>query len=247
MSSISSPDHTKKRKADGNNAAGGVSFVGPDHQGEGLARELMSAMHELLDQNRSMETKIDRMEGEVKSLRKKCDTMERSLQSMDDNAMKKLSSLEADSSAFRDHADCVEKRQKYHEIILQNQKWEYAAPFPSNAANNLTVKRFLGSVESATCDMRYGKSDGTISIVGGAGLDDDAAFLPHWMEFATALEEYQYALQCLPGGTETGLNIGGVEFQNEFSFYCPMLLNRLTSRALACAVIDSGEMVSNLL
>ena len=48
--------------------------------------------------------------------------------------------------------------------------------------------------------MRYGQCDGNVILSTGGGLVDyDAAFLPHWKEFANALEEYQYALNCLHG------------------------------------------------
>ena len=39
----------------------------------------------------------------------------------------------------------------------------------------------------------------------------DGAFLPHWKEFADALEEYQYALKCLPKDSASRLSLAYVE------------------------------------
>ena len=92
--------------------------------------------------------------------------------------------------------DDVENKQKYNEVLLKNQKWEYSAP----VSNNRRVKPFLDDIKENTCDMRYGESNGRV-WVDGHRLAHDGTFLPHWREFANALEEYQYALKCLPEET----------------------------------------------
>ena len=78
-------EHAKKRRVD--SGGGAPLSAGRDGGGDdGLARELMSMMNKLLDQNRSMENKIDTMGVEMKemkddmnTLRNKCDTMEKSV------------------------------------------------------------------------------------------------------------------------------------------------------------------------
>lgn len=123
-------DHSKKRKADG---GGATSAVGQD--GDGLSRELMSAMNQLLDQNRLQMAGMDRIEGEMKSikdeiknLRDKCDTMEKSLQSAMDSRFDDVDTRFDDAEdKFRD----VHNKQKYHEVLIKNQRWTYSAPFPN--------------------------------------------------------------------------------------------------------------------
>ena len=70
--SSSTDDHAKKRRIDDGGAASSTEGVSRDG---GLAPELMSVLNKLLDQNRSMENKLDRMEGEVKSLRDEVKSM----------------------------------------------------------------------------------------------------------------------------------------------------------------------------
>ena len=77
--------------------------------------------------------KIDRMGGEIKSLREKCDRI-----------------------------DDIENRQKYHEVLLKNQKWNYSADHETDpdVADNSREKQLLDDIKEMTCNMRYGKFDG---------------------------------------------------------------------------------------
>ena len=75
----------------------------------GLA-QMMSAMNQLLDQNRLQMAEMKSMRVEIATLRDKCDAMEKSLQSAMD-------------SRFND----VDNKLQYHEVLLKNQKWDYSA------------------------------------------------------------------------------------------------------------------------
>jgi len=55
------------------------------------------------------------------------------------------------------------------------------------------AKVFLEQIKKCTEEMRFGQGDGLISIV--ADLPYNEAFLPHWQEFANALEQYHYHLK----------------------------------------------------
>lgn len=130
--------------------------------GQGPTQQLMSAMNQLLDQNRSMQKDIKSMSGEMKTmrgematmredmkddmknLRDKCDAMEKSLQSID--------SRFGDQIASR--FDDVENSLKYHEMLLQNQKWEYSAPYPHAAVDSEEEEDFLDNIKNETCNMR---------------------------------------------------------------------------------------------
>ena len=141
-------DHAKRRRVD--NGVGSALSAGPesdgasrgdDGQGENgfVARELMSMMNKLLDQNRSTERKMLEetkiMRGEMKSMQKeimqlrgKCDTMEKSLLSAMDSRFDDVDSRFDDAEdKFRD----VDNNQKY-QVLLKTQKWEYSAPYPNS-------------------------------------------------------------------------------------------------------------------
>jgi hypothetical protein len=191
-----------------------------------------SVLDKLLEQNRRMESKMDLLQAEIKCLREKCDVMARSMQAN-----------ETAASNFRDQTVLrlgdVENRQKYHEILLKNQKWEYSAPC-LGVARGSTVKRFLDQIKKATCNMRYGTCDGTISIqhcVIGVVLAYDERFLPHWKEFVNALKEYRYALNYLPKETECCLSLYNVEL--------PMPVLDLLSDALETTHFKSITLLGN--
>ena len=56
------------------------------------------------------------------------------------------------------------------------------------------VEGFLTQIKLATEEMRYGTVDGKVLI--NAEISYEEEFLPHWKEFANALEQYKYCLKC---------------------------------------------------
>ena len=186
-------DDGKKRRINYDGGAALSAGKGGREGGDGFA-QIMSAMNQLLDQNRlqmaemkSMADKIGSMEGEIKGMKQKCDVMEKSLSGFRNQSVSRF--------------DDVENRQKYHEILLKNQQWEYSAPDIEPAES--LEEDFLDDIKEETCNMRYGKCDGKVIIQSHSDdpIDYDTSFQPHWEEFADALAEYQYALKCLPEGT----------------------------------------------
>ena len=110
-------------------------------------------MNQLLDHSRSqmtimtnMQHEMKNIQGEMKHLREKCDMMERSLQTARVVVENSSSDISETASKFRDRVDSrfadVEDRQKYHEVLLKNQKWEYSAPlFPITSEVLLNIDR----------------------------------------------------------------------------------------------------------
>eukprot|EP00578_Thalassiosira_sp_NH16_P022219 CAMPEP_0181082820 /NCGR_PEP_ID=MMETSP1071-20121207/3825_1 /TAXON_ID=35127 /ORGANISM="Thalassiosira sp., Strain NH16" /LENGTH=489 /DNA_ID=CAMNT_0023164431 /DNA_START=39 /DNA_END=1508 /DNA_ORIENTATION=+ len=101
---------------------------------------------------------------------------------------------------------------KYHEALLKNQKWKYEdLPVYYDDPSD---HPFFATIKDLTCDMRYGRADGTIELINHDGSrydDDDEHFQSHWKQFTDALEEYQYALKCMPDEKDTRLNIYHLE------------------------------------
>ena len=209
MNNSSKGHDAKKRKAD--DGGGGVASM----EGEGLARELMSAMNQLLEQNRSQMAEMKSMRGDMKSIKDE------------------MKDMRSEVIHLRQKCDDAENRQKYHEVLLKNQKWQYSAPFPNADSQE---NRFLDRIKKITCDMRYGKCDGRVTIVGDL-TEYDHRFLPNWKEFANALEEYHYALKCLPKETTSHLVIGDVDL--------PKIVLGLLSNALESTQFKSIRLRGN--
>ena len=193
-------------------------------EGSGLlARELLSAMNQLLEQNRSQ------ME-EMKSIGSKMDKMGSKVDSMEG----KIDMMEVDMNSLKEKCDDAENRQRYHDVLLKNQRWEYSAPYPNVA--DAHEKRTLDKIKTQTCDMRYGKCGGTVQIMGH--LSYDAAILPHWMEFADALKQHQYALKCLPKETISMLNLYFMELPKTV---LDLLSNALESTHFKSLLLEENQ------
>ena len=119
-------------------------------------------------------------------------------------------------------------------MLLKSQKWEYSATYPAEVG--YPERNFLDQIKRETCNMRYGKGDGEVDVYGG-GLDYDAAFLPHWVEFADALAEHQHALKCLPKEAGSKFSLWSVEL--------PLKIRNLLANALESTHFTSLHLGSN--
>ena len=196
-------DAKKRRADDGGSvvAAAAAAVETPSSKDD----KLMSALHQLLDQNstqmamiKNMQGDITSMKGEITQLREKCDGMEKIMLS---------------------RFDGVDNKQKYHEVLMQNQKWNYSAPRPSQEYWNTIddadvgyVEEFLEQIKEETEGMRNGKDGYEIVIDPNNSVQYNQVFLSHWEEFANALEQYQYCLKCLSDdGNKSMLQLCNVE------------------------------------
>ena len=181
MNTTASKTINKKRK----NGDEEISLSAGQEKEDGLAHELKaikSVMKELLDHSHSqvasiqdeMKSTNDEVKGmrnNVKNIRDKCNAMEKSLQKIQNTN----SSLHETDTNFRDQMDSrfdnVENKQKYHELLLKNQKWEYSAPCLDGDSNlPPRSQHFLGQIKDKTCNMRHGTRDGTVALTLGAPL-----------------------------------------------------------------------------
>jgi len=227
-SNMSGRSDRKKRKIDDQ---GGTLGGGED----GRSTEeitLTKTMTEIINQNRdmlqmmkSMQEKQDRIETSMQGIEVRQGKMERSMQTMhkkqNTNTMKLLD--------VKSVLGTVDEKQKYHEILLKNQKWEYSANRPSaDYWNSLGEDDFdeaedlLKQMKEYTEEMRYsisiggGEREEDIEIDLDAVLPYNKEFLPHWKEFADALELYQYYLKFLPkDNRKKKLRLSDVELSDE--------------------------------
>ena len=170
--------------------------------GLGLAQQLMSAMTQLLDHSRTQQTELRELREEMKSMKGEISSMKDELKQMNEKM------------ATREGMNDVNRKQKYHEILLKNQKWEYPLDIPTDV--DFETKYFLSGLKRMTCDMRYGRCSGDI-FLSAPNTEDIFSYPKHWAEFINALREYQNALQSFPKEETPYLSISG-EFQFERSY-----------------------------
>ena len=218
-----SSDSKRRRVGEGGSSGGdGIPPVGGnDHQNDNTSvhrelSEMKSIMNDLMNQNRTQAENIssmlqmmqsqsrdinqltqanDTMQGDINRLTQKCHSIETSI--LDNSTA---------TSLLRTTCDRIEDKQKYHERLLQNQKWVYSAPRPSGEYwSSLDdedefdeVEDFLKQIQQCTEEMRYGTGNGEIEISTGIGIPYNEEFLPHWKEFANALKQYHYHLKQTP-------------------------------------------------
>lgn len=167
----------------GNNSDSGV--VGED------LKEIKSTMHEMMHV-------MKHMQGEITRLTKKCNGMEKSIQKVHNKLDTTYEEVD------------LKDRLNYLEVLLENQKWTYSAPRPSedywynieyDVDEEEAAEDFLQQIENKTKELRYGTSSvtsnkksysGDIEITATPLYDEE--FYPHWKEFASALREHQYYL-----------------------------------------------------
>jgi len=137
------------------------------------------------------------MQGDINRLTQKCHSIETSI--LDNHTTNSTM-----TSLLRTTCDRIEEKQKYHDVMLQNQKWEYSAERPSDdywediegEDEDGEAEEFLEQIKRYTEEMRYGTGNGEIVL--NAHLPYNEEFLPHWKEFANALEQYHYHLKQSP-------------------------------------------------
>lgn len=164
----------------GNNTDNGV--VGDD------LKEIKSTMHEMMNV-------MKHMQGEITRLTKKCNGMEKSIQKVHNKLDTTYEEVD------------LKDRLNYLEVLLENQKWTYSAPRPSEyywynidmyEDEDEAAEDFLQQIENKTKELRYGTprvcSEDKGDVEMNVTLLYDEEFYPHWEEFASALEDHQYYL-----------------------------------------------------
>jgi len=215
-----SSESKRRRVGEGGSCCGdGMPPVGGgDHQNDNTSvhrelSEMKSIMDELMNQNRTQAENISRMlqmmqsqsrdisqltqandtmQGKINRLTQKCHSIETSI--LDNSTA---------TSLLRTTCDRIEDKQKYHDVMLQNQQWKYSAPYPSDdywttldEDEDEQAEKFLKQIKTYTEEMRYGTGNGEITL--NAHLPYNEEFLPHWQEFAKALKQYHYHLKQSP-------------------------------------------------
>ena len=179
---MSSPETTKKRKADDHQGGGDCESNAATDEGATTMAEILAEMKDMklkmndmkleMDDMKGRLSRMDELENKCKSLEVKCDSLERSMK-----------------------------------ILTFDNKWEYSAPsIPTSywVDQDLDeeyiegMEYLLEQMEDRTIELRSGKCDIRKHILLSGGFEDTERFLlyydvllPHWKEFANALQLYQ--------------------------------------------------------
>jgi len=211
----------KKRRVVGGGGSSGDNDIGGGVSVSEELKDIKSTMSAMLCMMKdmqgvmnSMQKDMNGMKKDITKLTKKCGGMEKSIKDIDETV-----------DDVEETLDDMRKRQKYLKALLQNQKWEYSAPRPSEEYwNNLddqeidedSPEEFLADIQKCTKEMRYGNGDGDIQIfIHAPGLLYNEELFPHWKEFANALRQYQYHQKCSHTGRITLLSLWGMELSDE--------------------------------
>ena len=223
-----SSNNTKKRRTDeGDNGGASGEEHGMDcsmvHQ---ELKDIKSTMNEMMKHNcvhmARMMQMMKSMQGEIAQLTNECNEMKDKMEVIrEDQVISTVQqNLLANSSDSKMNERFIEVMEKvddmddkisYHEVLLENQKWEYQARCPSEEywddvgdEEEEAGKDFLEQIKQNTEEMRYGTGDGDILINVEYPWDDgflphNDRYLPHWKEFADALKQHQYyCTKCIP-------------------------------------------------
>jgi len=234
---MSNNGNTKKRRVGGDGARVSIDGGGESNSASELAA-IKSMMQELVQQNRTQTNMINNMQGkindiqeEITQLSKKCMSQNRTQTSMMQNMQGDITRLtnrcdrmERDNKRsvlnMNSRFDVVEDKLKYHDILLQNQKWKYLVPRPPDEYWSRTdvddeeVEDFLNQIKKCTEEMRYGNGDGDIELDAQVLYHEE--LLPHWKEFANALEQYSFYLNhSVNKRDDSKLRLGDVDLPED--------------------------------
>jgi len=229
MSSNNNTNDAKKRRVDGGGISGGIPSAGSSGDQESREDMLMKMMHQQMAMMKGMQDEMKSMHKEMKSMQDSLKIMNSSMQNM----QVRQSRMESSMQTMHNKQNCnttklrdirgrfmkAETKQKYHEILLKNQKWEYSVPRPDAAFwNGITddglaeAEDFLVQMQKQTEIMRYGSGE---EIRIDSGMVYHRKILPHWEEFANALEQYQYHLQISDYDGESSLTFNDIVLSTE--------------------------------
>ena len=104
--------------------------------------ELVGNMTNMLQMMQSQSNAINNMQGDTNRLTQANDTMQGNINRLTQKCHSMETSILDNSTAtslLRTTCDRIEDKQKYHDVMLQNQKWVYSAERPSDyvAAHSL--------------------------------------------------------------------------------------------------------------
>jgi len=184
---MSSSDSIKKRRIAVSNGGGGDGIV--DDGGSTTMSKILAKLNDMENRCISMQSELDSCISSRDAIQQEMDGMQSRLFHVDE-LEKKCTNLDTR----------CESLQRSVQILSKESKWEYSAPpvplshwrgFPENYINKMQT--LLADIQGYTCGLRSGEASGRSIHLGQSDifLQHDDILLPHWKEFANALQLHE--------------------------------------------------------
>jgi len=215
------PHTIKKRKTNNDStlqhSLSEMKVAGQEQTNNNELSEIKQMMKQMMEYN---STQLSSIHSKMDALTEKVTNMET-----------KIDQLEVRNEELESSLENMTHQQKYQEVLLKNQKWNY--PLLSNSRVAPREGKFIEKVKKLTRDIRYGIGDcGNgqvyVDLDHFTRLDTNSIIQPHWKEFIRALEQYRYCLRCLPK-----------EIKSSF-YLCNLHLSKPTVEFLVKALSDTN-------
>eukprot|EP00581_Thalassiosira_minuscula_P015687 CAMPEP_0183734236 /NCGR_PEP_ID=MMETSP0737-20130205/43271_1 /TAXON_ID=385413 /ORGANISM="Thalassiosira miniscula, Strain CCMP1093" /LENGTH=511 /DNA_ID=CAMNT_0025967687 /DNA_START=126 /DNA_END=1658 /DNA_ORIENTATION=+ len=201
---------------------------------------IKGAMKELLQHSRTQSVTITSQSKAISHMQNTIDLLSTKITALEEQTTR------ISKETFTRFSD-VDKRQKYHELMLKNQKWKYSISHPRtnywDSIRHSDERRhcaecFLEHIQKEITKMRHGEGNGDVSLKNiGQSLPYNRAFYLHWEEFAKALTDHRYMLDCLHPSDETVFQLYDVDL--------PKSVLEILATALRCTHFKSFNLMNN--
>ena len=207
------------------------------------------------------------LESTKKHIDKKFEHIDKKFDSLHSDLDRKCGSLAERLEAKVDavhkvEADKALKRHEYNDMMYKNQSWEYSAPALSRydlLSDGYThgevefLDEAAKSLKNATTKMRQGEfnSNAThkrkgvrVNMCGGDPIFNfrvNDELLPHWKEFAAALEQFTPVINLLPANCESSFIFDFVQLNHDAMYLVKNALMGKPFRNLCFVNNDNGD------
>ena len=238
-----SHDSRKKRKA---NDGGRAATDGAHDVSTGTSQ--LDRMENIMVRVEEKLATVSSLESRCEQLGKKCSSLENMLESVLQSTKEQTEGSATTLKSMKEHID---KKLKYHEMLIQNQKWEYSARVRTKnelerwgyeADDAAHIYETSQNLKESTEAMRRGKFPNEGRTVSLHTSDDAYEFddldiindmSVHWREFAAALKQFKPVFDLsLSDDVSTCIKFGTLILNQEMTHLIKEALVNLPFKAL---------------
>ena len=194
--------------------------------------EKMAGMEEKLSTVGNLERRCEELERKCSSLENMLESTSKATKEHIDRKCDSLADrLETNVDSLHKKADKALKHHEFNEMMLKNHSWEYSAEDLSaddlihdgyTAEEAEYLSRAAKELKEATTTMRRGEYTFHSEVIVDMGesyppfsYDVNNELLPHWEEFAAALDQFTPAINLLPENCESAFTFYWFQMNND--------------------------------